>query len=53
MDITSITNLRISACERLFSSSGYTVNSTRAAFSLERVASLVCLRDWLKTCNEC
>jgi len=32
MDITGITNLRISACERLFSSSGYTVNSTRAAF---------------------
>jgi len=35
-------------CERLFSSSGYIVNKTRAALLPENVTSLVCLRDWLK-----
>ena len=38
----------VCACERLFSSSDYIVNKTRAALLPERVASLVCLRDWLK-----
>jgi len=35
-------------CERLFSSSGYIVNKTRAGLLPENVTSLVCLRDWLK-----
>ena len=35
-------------CERLFSSSGYIVNKTRAALLPQNVTSLVCLRDWLK-----
>jgi len=35
-------------CERLFSSSGYIVNKTRAALLPENVTSLVCLHDWLK-----
>jgi len=34
--------------ERLFSSSGYIVNKTHAAFLPENVTSLVCLHDWLK-----
>jgi len=33
-------------CERLFSSSGYTVNKTHAALLPENVTSLVCLRNW-------
>jgi len=35
-------------CERLFSSSGYIVNRTRAALLPKNVTSLVCLYDWLK-----
>jgi len=36
------------SCERLFSSSEYTVNKTRAALLPQNVTSLVCLRDWMK-----